>query len=90
MIFPIAGAASDAREREAAKSAHRTPRVIGRCNRGQEDRLGAYDIRRTGVVIVSTEMSGIGVRRAKAALSSGCKSHPAKRSSRKQSEQSWR
>jgi len=31
-----------------------------------------------------------GVRRAKAALSSGCKPHPAIRSSRKQSEQSWR
>ena len=30
------------------------------------------------------------VRREKAALSSGCKSHPAKRSSRKQPEQSWR
>ena len=32
----------------------------------------------------------VGVRRDKAALSSGCKSHPAIRSSRKQSEQSWR
>ena len=32
----------------------------------------------------------IGVRREKAALSSGCKAHPAIRSSRKQSEQSWR
>ena len=31
-----------------------------------------------------------GVRRDKAALSSGCKPHPAIRSSRKQSEQSWR
>ena len=31
-----------------------------------------------------------GVRREKAALSSGCKAHPAIRSSRKQSEQSWR
>ena len=31
-----------------------------------------------------------GVRRDKAALSSGCKSHPAKRSSRKQPEQLWR
>jgi nitrate/nitrite transporter NarK len=31
-----------------------------------------------------------GVRREKAALSSGCKAHPALRSSRKQSEQSWR
>jgi hypothetical protein len=30
------------------------------------------------------------VRRDKAALSSGCKAHPAIRSGRKQSEQSWR
>jgi hypothetical protein len=30
------------------------------------------------------------LRRDKAALSSGCKSHPAIRSSRKQSEQAWR
>ena len=35
-------------------------------------------------------MAGIGVRREKAALSSGCETHPAIRSSRKQSEQSWR
>jgi hypothetical protein len=35
-------------------------------------------------------MTAIGVRREKAALSSGCKAHPAIRSSRKQSEQSWR
>ena len=35
-------------------------------------------------------MAAIGVRREKAALSSGCKAHPAIRSSRKQSEQSWR
>src|SRR5215469_16254052 len=33
---------------------------------------------------------GIGVRRGKAALSSGCKAHPAIRSRRKQSEPSWR
>jgi hypothetical protein len=39
---------------------------------------------------VSPAMSDLGVRRAKAALSSGCKSHPAKRSSRKQPEQLWR
>ena len=32
----------------------------------------------------------LGVRREKAALSSGCEAHPALRSSRKQSEQSWR
>jgi hypothetical protein len=36
------------------------------------------------------EMSASRVRRDKAVLSSGCKSHPAKRSSRKQPEQSWR
>jgi hypothetical protein len=35
-------------------------------------------------------MSLFGVRREKAALSSGCKPHPAKRSSRKQPEQLWR
>jgi hypothetical protein len=33
---------------------------------------------------------GKGVRRDKAALSSGCKPHPAIRSSRKQPEQAWR
>jgi hypothetical protein len=35
-------------------------------------------------------MTAYGVRREKAALSSGCEAHPAIRSSRKQSEQSWR
>ena len=40
--------------------------------------------------ITVAAMTGIGVRREKAALSSGCKAHPAIRSSRKQSEQSWR
>jgi hypothetical protein len=35
-------------------------------------------------------MAAVHVRREKAALSSGCKSHPAIRSRRKQSEQSWR
>jgi hypothetical protein len=39
---------------------------------------------------IGVRMAGIGVRRDKAALSSGCKAHPAIRSSRKQSEQSWR
>jgi len=34
--------------------------------------------------------AGFGVRRDKAALCSGCEAHPAVRSSRKQSEQSWR
>jgi hypothetical protein len=37
-----------------------------------------------------TQLRLKGVRRDKAALSSGCKPHPAIRSSRKQSEQSWR
>jgi hypothetical protein len=36
------------------------------------------------------QLTEIGVRRDKAALSSGCKAHPAIRSGRKQSEQSWR
>jgi hypothetical protein len=36
------------------------------------------------------QMAGYGVRREKAALSSGCEAHPAIRSRRKQSEQSWR
>jgi hypothetical protein len=40
--------------------------------------------------IMVPRTAGIGVRREKAALSSGCKAHPAIRSSRKQSEQSWR
>jgi len=40
--------------------------------------------------ISAFRMAGNGVRREKAALSSGCKAHPAIRSSRKQSEQSWR
>ena len=42
------------------------------------------------VSIAVPETAGNGVRRDKAALSSGCKAHPAIRSSRKQSEQSWR
>jgi hypothetical protein len=36
------------------------------------------------------EASVMGVRRDKAALSSGCKPRPAIRSSRKQPEQAWR
>ena len=39
---------------------------------------------------VGEKMAELGVRREKAALSSGCEAHPANRSSRKQSEQSWR
>jgi hypothetical protein len=38
----------------------------------------------------SRRRSAIHVRRDKAALSGGCKAHPAIRSRRKQSEQSWR
>jgi hypothetical protein len=34
--------------------------------------------------------TSMGVRRDKAALSSGCEAHPAIRSSRKQPEQAWR
>jgi hypothetical protein len=37
-----------------------------------------------------SRMTAIGVRREKAALSSGCEAHPAIRSRRKRSEQSWR
>ena len=40
--------------------------------------------------VLDTLKSEMGVRRGKAVLSSGCKPHPAIRSSRKQSEQSWR
>src|SRR4051794_13918224 len=36
------------------------------------------------------QMTAFGVRREKAALSSGCEAHPAIRSRRKRSEQSWR
>ena len=43
-----------------------------------------------GWLVEVRRMSAIGVRRDKAALSSGCKPHPAIRSRRKQSEQSWR
>jgi hypothetical protein len=59
----------------------------------QEVRL-AQTAKETGSDLRSSigypRMAGIGVRRDKAALSSGCKAHPAIRSSRKQSEQSWR
>jgi hypothetical protein len=41
-------------------------------------------------VLAPTQRSALGVRRDKAALSSGCKAHPAIRSSRKQAEQAWR
>jgi hypothetical protein len=48
--------------------------------------MGAHDI----IFSSNVRMAAPGVRRDKAALSSGCKPHPAIRSSRKQSEQSWR
>jgi hypothetical protein len=44
-----------------------------------------YSVSGSGV-----SMTALGVRRDKAALSSGCKPHPAIRSSRKQPEQAWR
>ena len=40
--------------------------------------------------VVEIRTAADGVRREKAALSSGCEAHPAIRSSRKRSEQSWR
>jgi hypothetical protein len=40
--------------------------------------------------VVPHRKAGMGVRRDKAALSSGCEAHPAIRSSRKQPEQAWR
>jgi hypothetical protein len=50
-----------------------------------------YDVEKKKIAYLARAvMSAFGVRRAKAALSSGCKPHPANRSSRKQSEQSWR
>jgi NRAMP (natural resistance-associated macrophage protein)-like metal ion transporter len=42
------------------------------------------------IMLMAMQRRVMGVRRDKAALSSGCKPHPAIRSSRKQSEQSWR
>ena len=41
-------------------------------------------------IYARARMAAWGVGRDKAALSSGCKSHPANRSSRKQPEQLWR
>jgi DNA primase len=46
--------------------------------------VGGFHIEQLG------QTTAFGVRRDKAALSSGCEAHPAIRSSRKQSEQSWR
>ena len=45
------------------------------------DQVGGEDV---------PERPASGVRRDKAALSSGCEAHPAIRSSRKQPEQAWR
>lgn len=53
-----------------------------------EDLQSETNIPSHGSLIIP--MSTPRVRRAKAALSSGCKPHPAKCSSRKQPEQSWR
>ena len=55
------------------------------CEGGSENPRREQDINQALAAV-----TGIGVRREKAALSSGCKAHPAIRSSRKQSEQSWR
>jgi hypothetical protein len=46
--------------------------------------------RKDGAARSSVEGPVMGVRRDKAALSSGCKAHPAIRSRRKQPEQAWR
>jgi len=51
------------------------------------DRRGASFVSVTQQFNTTTSM---GVRRDKAALSSGCEAHPAIRSSRKQPEQAWR
>ena len=51
---------------------------------------GKGKIQHREFAMASGEMSAPGVRRGKAALSSGCESHPANRSSRKQPEQLWR
>jgi hypothetical protein len=59
--------------------------MISRVSEALASRLGGLRY-----VLESGTISAFGVRRAKAALSSGCKPHPANRSSRKQSEQSWR
>src|SRR6266850_943356 len=42
-----------------------------------------------GVESIDMSTTAMGVRRDKAALSSGCEAHPAIRSSRKQPEQAW-
>jgi hypothetical protein len=51
---------------------------------------GGPDVAHLGQPMVTERMTASHVRREKAALSSGCKAHPAIRSRRKQSEQSWR
>ena len=56
---------------------------------GRSDFEGRHILNLGGSIAVP-RMAGFGVRREKAALSGGCKPHPAIRSSRKQSEQSWR
>jgi hypothetical protein len=59
-----------------------------RSSAGAVTKVGnGFDLSRT---IGVQGMTVIGVRREKAALSSGCKPHLAIRSRRKQSEQSWR
>jgi hypothetical protein len=53
---------------------------------GEHPRTTA-SFRRKALFLAKLEMTVVGVRRDKAAFSSGCKSHPANRSSRKQPEQ---
>ena len=55
---------------------------------GRTTRVGLMMV--AGRFFKTAGTTAFGVRRDKAALSSGCKAHPAIRSSRKQSEQSWR
>jgi hypothetical protein len=59
------------------------PVAIADRHRPRQQRAG-------GISLDVGQMAALGVRRDKAALSSGCKAHPAIRSGRKQSEQSWR
>ena len=56
----------------------------------QHEPPGAHNTLAPGTAAETRQTTALGVRREKAALSSGCKAHPAIRSSRKQSEQSWR
>ena len=73
-------------------------RAAGRGDDPSADRLADLDRRQPDPAgsaehkqrLARMQMTALGVRRDKAALSSGCKPHPAIRSSRKQPEQAWR